>query len=96
MNCKIKQTLKKVMSLVLPLFAVFTMYGQQSISGTISDENGPLPGATVVIKGTTNGVQTDFDGNFTLADVNDGDTLEFSYIGYQTIEMSYDQNMNPV
>ncbi len=95
MNCKIKQTLKKVMSLVLPLFAVFTMYGQQSISGTISDENGPLPGATVVIKGTTNGAQTDFDGNFTLADVNDGDTLEFSYIGYQTIEMSYDQNMNP-
>ena len=42
------------------------MYAQ-SVSGTVSSEDGPLPGATVVVKGTNNGTTTDFDGNFTIA-----------------------------
>ena len=65
---------------------------QQTISGTVSDENGPLPGATVLIKGTTNGTQTDFDGNYNLSDVSPGDTLEISYIGYVVSELVYDEN----
>ena len=40
---------------------------QKTISGTVNDENGaPLPGATVVVDGTTRGVTTDFDGNFSM------------------------------
>lgn len=61
---------------------------QSTITGTINDENGsPLPGASVVVKGTTNGTQTDFDGNFTLEAPSDG-TLIISYIGYQTREVA--------
>jgi len=52
---------------------------QQEISGTVSEKNGPFPGATVLVKGTTNRAQTDFDGNYTLSDVSPGDTLQFSY-----------------
>ncbi|KKL14426.1 hypothetical protein LCGC14_2515770, partial [marine sediment metagenome] len=53
-----------------------------SISGTISDSQGPLPGASVVIKGSTTGTQTDFDGNYVLDAVPSDATLEISYIGY--------------
>ncbi len=52
------------------------------VDGTIYDENGqPLPGVNVVIKGTTEGTTTDFDGNFSIK-VKKGQTLEFSYIGF--------------
>ena len=54
---------------------------QVKISGTVSDHAGyPLPGATVVEKGTTNGTQTDFDGHYTIT-VSEGAELTFSYIG---------------
>lgn len=59
----------------------------QEVSGTVSDASGPLPGASVVVKGTTNGAQTDFDGIFTISDVDAGSTLVFSYIGYKTQEV---------
>ncbi|MEP2689850.1 SusC/RagA family TonB-linked outer membrane protein [Maribacter dokdonensis] len=60
---------------------------QSTITGTVLDATGqPLPGANVVEKGTTNGTQTDFDGNYTL-NVADGATLVFSYIGFKTIEI---------
>ena len=52
----------------------------QSISGNVSSEDGPLPGATIVVKGTENGTSTDFDGNFTI-DASDGDVLIVSFIG---------------
>lgn len=55
---------------------------QLTITGTIVDDTGvPLPGAVVVVKGTNNGAQADFDGNYSI-DANTGDTLVFSYIGY--------------
>ncbi|MBC9794443.1 TonB-dependent receptor [Sinomicrobium sp. FJxs] len=61
---------------------------QQSISGTVLDDTGaPLPGASVVEKGTTNGVTTDFDGNFTM-DVNTDAILEISFLGYSVKEVS--------
>ena len=61
---------------------------QNTISGTIRDGNGPLPGANVIEVGTNNGVSTDFDGNFEIS-VSDGASLEISYTGYftQTIEV---------
>ncbi|WP_010522153.1 SusC/RagA family TonB-linked outer membrane protein [Aquimarina agarivorans] len=59
----------------------------QTITGTIVDADGiPLPGATVVIKGTSKGTQTDFDGNF-IIDANAGDVLEISYVGFKTQEI---------
>ncbi|UNY99016.1 TonB-dependent receptor [Zhouia spongiae] len=56
----------------------------KTISGIVTDENGqPLPGVTVMVQGANKGTSTDFDGNYTV-EVNDGDTLSFSYVGYLT------------
>lgn len=56
------------------------------VSGTITDENQvPLPGVSVVVKGTNKGVSSDFDGNYSI-EANTGDILSFSYIGYTTAE----------
>jgi TonB-linked SusC/RagA family outer membrane protein len=56
------------------------------ISGAITDESGmPLPGANILVKGTTKGTQSDFDGNYTI-EVSKGDVLVFSYIGFKSIE----------
>lgn len=63
---------------------------QQEISGTVLDEQGiPLVGANIVEKGTTNGSQTDFDGNYSIT-VSDNATLVFSYLGYQSKEIAVD------
>ena len=53
----------------------------KKITGTVVDAQGPVIGASVVVKGTTNGVATDFDGNFSL-NANPGQTLVVTYIGY--------------
>jgi len=67
----------------------------KQITGTILDESGaPLPGANVVVKGTTNGTQTDFDGQFSL-NVTNGQELVVSYIGFDTTELPiYSSVMN--
>ena len=61
----------------------------KKITGTVSDVQGPIIGASVVVKGTSNGVATDFDGNFTL-NVSQGQTVVISYIGYITKEFKVD------
>ncbi len=60
------------------------------VSGTItsSEDNVPLPGVSIVLKGTTSGVTTDFDGNYNVKVPNGNGTLIFSYIGFQTREIS--------
>ena len=58
----------------------------KKITGTVSDAQGPIIGASVVVKGTSTGVATDIDGNFTL-NVKDGATIVVSYIGYVTQEI---------
>tara|TARA_R110002051_G_scaffold141279_1_gene214279 strand:+ start:3079 stop:6186 length:3108 start_codon:yes stop_codon:yes gene_type:complete len=68
-------------------FLCFGITQAQEVSGTVSDPNGPLPGASILVKGTTNGTQTDFDGNYTLSNIGNSATLVFSYIGYKTIEI---------
>jgi len=67
-------------------FLCFGLAQAQEVSGTVSDANGPLAGANVLEKGTTNGTQTDFDGNYTIT-VGDGATLVFSYIGFKSTEI---------
>lgn len=64
---------------------------QQSgkVTGTVEDDLGPVAGASVVVKGTTNGNITDMDGNFTLEGVKNGDIIQISFIGYTTQEIKY-------
>lgn len=70
------------------------VFAQQSISGKVTDENGaPLPGATVLVKGTNNGTTTDFDGNFVIeAGINA--VLQVSYLGYSQKEISLNGQSN--
>jgi len=76
---------KFTMILMLLALGVQMVFAQQkTVSGTVSDENGlPLPGATVLISGTSTGTSTDFDGKYQLT-ANVGDVLEISYVGYAT------------
>lgn len=70
-------------------FLCFGLTQAQEVTGTVSDANGPLPGASVVVKGTTTGTQTDFDGNYTINAESDA-TLVFSYVGFKSQEMAVD------
>ena len=81
------KTLFKI--LTLTLLVVFQVaLAQQVVSGTVTDQDGmPLPGATVVIKGTNTATSADFDGNYTIAAKN-GDVLVVSYVGYSSFEVS--------
>ena len=73
--------------LLVGAFICFGWAQAQEVSGNVSDASGPLPGASVVVKGTTNGTQTDFDGNYTLDGVDANAVLVVSYIGYATQEV---------
>ena len=91
-----KKEIKPVITMVAAISASGVVLDikkiQQAISGKVLDENGgPLPGASVVVKGTTRGTTTDFDGNFTI-DAVVGDTLEVSYIGYTTQQVVVEGN----
>ncbi|QTD37065.1 carboxypeptidase-like regulatory domain-containing protein [Polaribacter batillariae] len=64
------------------------------VSGFVANENGePLPGASIIIKGTTFGTETDFDGNYSLK-IKKGDVLIFSYLGYKTEEITVNNYKN--
>ncbi|MBE16167.1 MAG: SusC/RagA family TonB-linked outer membrane protein [Cytophagaceae bacterium] len=71
---------------LLLAFVVQVSFAQTTVSGTVSDTNGPLPGANVIVEGTSTGTQTDFDGNFSIT-ASPSDVLVFSYVGYKTQEV---------
>lgn len=75
---------------IILLFGVQSISAQNTISGTISDSQGPLPGVNVLVKGTTTGGFSDFDGNYSIDTPEDATTLVFSYIGYSTQEVAID------
>ena len=78
----LKQGMQKTMFFVFFLLCSTVMLAQNKVSGTVLDATGePLIGVSVLEAGTSNGVVTDFDGNFTLA-VKQGAQLTFSYVGY--------------
>lgn len=88
---KINQRIKhRLVALTVVLFVfAFSAYAQTiNISGTVSDENGPLPGVSVVVKGTTKGAATDFDGKYSLNDVPSNATLVVTYLGYKSQELA--------
>lgn len=93
---KIKQLLLSTL-MVLFCLAISAQDNMLTVSGTVTDDlGGPLPGASVIVEGTTNGVQTDFDGNYTLTDVPSDGSLVFSYIGFstQTIPVNGQSSIN--
>ncbi|HCX24809.1 MAG: SusC/RagA family protein [Flammeovirgaceae bacterium] len=81
----------KKYTLLITLFLVSCswLFAQRQISGKVisSDDQFPLPGVTILEKGTTNGTITDVEGNFTISVPEDGAILSFSFVGYQTYEV---------
>ena len=79
--------LKQIQILFL-LFLSLGAFAQQSVSGLITDSSGTaLPGVNVIIQGTNVGVSSDFDGNYQI-NVDNGQILVFSYIGYDSVELT--------
>ena len=90
------EQLKKILLSLLALLTSTIMYAQTEISGTVVDATGEtVIGATVMVKGTSNGTITDFDGNFKIK-VEAGKTLVFSYIGFETQEQPAQNGMQVV
>src|SRR5690554_1661893 len=79
---------KKNLLLIFCLLLGFTAYAQQRVSGIVTDvTNEPIPGLTILEKGTGNGVITDIDGNYTINVSGSNSILVFSFIGMQTQEI---------
>ncbi|NNL79820.1 MAG: SusC/RagA family TonB-linked outer membrane protein, partial [Flavobacteriaceae bacterium] len=83
------KTILKCVSFLLMFFPV-VLLGQATVSGTVTEQATaqPLPGVNVIIKGTSQGTATDFDGNYQLS-VSNGDVLVFSYVGFVSQEITY-------
>lgn len=70
------------------MFTGSVVFAQQTVTGTVTDDDGPLPGANVVVKGTNNGTMTDFDGNYSLDNVASDGILVISFVGFGTREIN--------
>ena len=73
------------LTLLLAFMVQITFAQEKTISGVVSSETGPLPGVSVVVKGTTKGTDTDFDGKYSIRSKN-GDILVFRYLGFKVVE----------
>ena len=83
----IKFTQFKIMMICMLLGGSNFIVAQQ-VSGTVTDDTSqPLPGVSVILKGTTSGTTTDFDGNYSIT-ANNGDVLVFSYVGFNSQEIT--------
>ncbi len=78
--------LKKLMFLLVCISGNM-MFAQITVTGVVSDANGPIPGVNVLVKGTSNGSVSDFDGKYSISASEDG-TLVFSYVGFKTKEVA--------
>ena len=90
------QFLRRALLVVIGVMGMMSVYAQQvAVKGVVRDaaDNSPIPGVSVVVKSTTKGTITEFDGNFSLS-VNQGDVLVFSFIGYATQELTASASMN--
>lgn len=84
----------KLFSCLVLMFLSISMMAQKvPVSGTVSDQTGPVIGASVIEKGTTNGTMTDNDGHFALT-VSKGAVIEISLIGYKTQEITVGSQTN--
>lgn len=87
--------MKKLLSIFF-IFTITTMPAMAAdVSGTVLDENNqPLPGASIIIPGTTTGAATDTNGKFELKNIPDNATLKVSFIGYKTQTITHGTNLN--
>ncbi len=78
-------------SLFLLLMLPMSFFAQQTVSGTVTESATglPVPGVNIIVQGTNNGTITDFDGNYTLTNVENENVLVFSFLGFTTKEVSY-------
>lgn len=78
--------LTRILTLLLAFLVQITFAQEKIISGNVTDQHGlPLPGASVIVKGTANGTQADFDGNYRI-NASEGQTLVYSFVGQLTVE----------
>ncbi|NHM06521.1 SusC/RagA family TonB-linked outer membrane protein [Flavobacterium sp. CYK-4] len=88
-----KLKLNGILTLLLVLMAQLTHAQDITASGTVTDPSGlPIPGVNVIVKGTTGGTQTDFDGKFKIS-AKQGDKLVFTFLGMKTQELTAAANM---
>lgn len=85
-----KQQVFLLAFLIMVAFGTAVGFGQTTISGTVTDGTGPLPGVNVVAQGTTTGTVTDFDGNYSIDAPQGVTVLVFSYVGFTTQQISID------
>ncbi len=78
----------KLLLYLLFLFPLLCQAQEISVTGMITDGNMPLPGVNIIVKGTTNGAVTDFDGNYTLSNVPENGILVFSFVGFANQEVA--------
>ena len=87
---KLMKTINNLFLLVAMFLVTSVAFSQGTITGKVVDsETGPLPGASVVVKGTTNGASTDFDGKFRLNVKSATGTIEVSYVGFGTKTVAF-------
>ena len=80
-----KLKLNGFLTLLLAFTVQITFAQEKTVMGNVSDARGPLPGVTVMIKGIQTGIQTDFDGKYSII-TKSGATLQFSFLGMKTVE----------
>ena len=81
--------MQKIHTILFVFASIITLQAQERlVSGNVSDTGGTLPGVSVIIQGTNQGTMTDLDGGYSIK-VNEGQVLEFSFIGYQTQKVTY-------
>ncbi|GAA4942466.1 TonB-dependent receptor [Algibacter agarivorans] len=83
-----KNVLRLLFCLVFSLSGINAIAQTSTVSGTVTDGEFPLPGVNIIVKNTSNGSTTDFDGNYSLNDVSSTDIIVFSYVGYKTQEVT--------
>ena len=83
-------------SFLLWILSISFVFAQQTVTGLVTDDQGfPLPGATILEVGTSNGTTTDFDGNFTI-EVGDDAFVSISYVGYQTLTLASNADFSKI
>ena len=87
--------MKRLQAILCSLLVVFSAMADITARGKVidGDNNEPMIGVSILVKGTTQGTITDFDGNFELTAPN-GATLQFTYLGYKTVELPASANMS--
>jgi TonB-dependent SusC/RagA subfamily outer membrane receptor len=77
-----------ILTLLLALVVQFSFAQGKAVSGNISDDSGmPVAGVNIIVQGTTNGTQSDFDGNYSIM-TDEGAVLTFTYLGYSTVNQT--------